>query len=78
MKDRRSIDSKIVRSNPDQMIPGTLATFANLQWEYKSVLLLRCTDINKYGLEGWELVSVSAQPGDAAVFYFKRPIIQPQ
>ncbi len=57
----------------DPMIPATLEVAAPPRWEYRSVLLPREADINPYGAEGWELVSVTAQPGDQAVYYFRRP-----
>lgn len=70
---KRQIDRKMIRENPDQMTPGTLLESAPAKWEYKSLLLSRTADLNRMGLEGWELISVIPQPGDQAVFYFRRP-----
>ncbi len=68
MRSYRATDQKIVREIPDiqaQASPG-------VRWEYKSILLPRAWNLNPFGAEGWELVSVIAQPGDQAVFYFRR------
>ena len=42
------------------------------QWEHKGVLAPRLPVPSQFEAEGWELVSVIPQPGDQAVFYFKR------
>lgn len=42
------------------------------QWEYKNDLLERDADLAQFGAFGWELVAVTAQPADQAMFYFKR------
>jgi hypothetical protein len=47
------------------------------RWEYPVEIRPRQErpDINPYGLQGWELVSVISNPFDAqSVFYFKRPL----
>lgn len=73
MKDRRSIDSKMVRSNPDPMAPiGSELEIATVAYEYLAVEGPRLVDIASYGAQGWELTSVIPQPADRAVFYFKR------
>ncbi len=42
------------------------------RWEYRNVHGPRLLDLSKFGEDGWELVSVIPQPGDQAVFYFRR------
>lgn len=42
------------------------------QWEYRSRLMDRETDLSQFGSEGWELASVTNAGADQAVFYFKR------
>lgn len=42
------------------------------RWEYRSVLMPRLAELDQFGEEGWELVSVVSSPADEAVFYFKR------
>lgn len=59
-------------SDPMAPISGTVLSALPLKYEYSSVLLSRSADINKYGADGWELVSVTAAPGDQAMFYFRR------
>ena len=47
------------------------------QWEYLIEILPRQErpNLNPYGSQGWELVSVISNPFDAqSVFYFKRPL----
>lgn len=68
----RSVDEKMVRENPDPMTPASLETARTPKWEYKSALLPREADISAHGAEGWECYSVTAQPGDLAMFYFRR------
>ena len=70
---RAAIDRGMTAASPDPMIPATLEAIAPPRWEYKSVLLARQADINSYGAAGWELISVIPQPGDNAMFYFRRP-----
>lgn len=42
------------------------------QWEYRSAIMDREADLSQFGAEGWELVSVTAEAGDRATYYFKR------
>ncbi len=70
---RAGIDRGMTAASPDPMIPATLGVTALPTWEYKSALLARQADINPYGAAGWELVSVIPQPGDNAMYYFRRP-----
>jgi len=42
-----------------------------IQWEYKMLDMENKEDLNEYGKEGWELVSVVAEQG-AWMFFFKR------
>ncbi len=72
MKSTRHVDDKMVRENPDAMAPASILSCKPPQWEYKSVLLSRGDDINGYGADRWELVSVIPQPADQAMFYFRR------
>lgn len=60
-------DEKMFRDNPDPMAPasvGTALLSANHGWEYRSLHGPRLMDLNPFGAEGWELISVIAQPGD--------------
>jgi hypothetical protein len=44
------------------------------QYQYMTVMLPNDADINRFGADGWELVSVIPSTLDMAVFYFrKRP-----
>ena len=72
MKTKTIIDSKMIRVITDPMTPGTLSAMENPKWEYKSVLLDRRADLNPFGADGWELVSVSGQGADQMMFYFRR------
>lgn len=66
MRERKSIDSKMIRP-----IPGEVVLSAP-EWEYKTVIASRSADLNALCLGAWELVAVTAQPGDMATYYFKR------
>lgn len=44
------------------------------QWEYRSGVMELGADLSQYGVEGWELVSVTPVPHDpgSAAYHFKR------
>ncbi len=67
MRDRKSVDDRMVRETP-----GMPHANDGKQWEFKTVTGSRSMDLNLYGADGWELVSVIAQPGDQAAYYFTR------
>ena len=67
MKDRKAVDERMVRE-----IPGTLPRADGPKWEYRTVLASRDADLNRYGEQGWELVSAIPQPADQVAYCFKR------
>lgn len=75
MKRRRSAPDALEIRQGDvdagMVVSGPL-TAVTPSYEYKSVILPRLADLNSYGKQGWELVSVTAQPGDNAIYYFRR------
>jgi hypothetical protein len=71
MKIRRSREKEF-RDIPDGMAPRGLSACEPPRWEYRSLLLPRLADLSQHGAEGWELVSVIAQPADQAAYYFRR------
>jgi hypothetical protein len=56
----------------DMKMPPTQRTDNRLRWEYRTELMHRNAELDQFGEEGWELVSVLQSPADEAVFYFKR------
>lgn len=44
------------------------------QYQYMTVMLPNDADINRFGADGWELVSVIPAPLDRAVFYFRKRV----
>jgi hypothetical protein len=70
---KRFIDRKMVREIPDPMAPKSAVEQLGISpWEYRSVFGPRLADLSPFGADGWELVTVIPQPGDQAVFYFRR------
>jgi hypothetical protein len=45
-----------------------------VRYKYLNVMLSNAADINRFGDEGWELVSVIPAPLDRAVFYFRKRV----
>ena len=43
------------------------------QWEYLKVAGNTDTDLNRLGVQGWELASTSTYESGSVVFFFKRP-----
>lgn len=74
MKVKKSVDRRMVREVFDPLAPETTAGGPRPRWQYMSRLLPRTADLDEFGDEGWELVSVIAQPADQAVYYFRRRI----
>lgn len=44
------------------------------RYKYLNVMLSNAADINRFGDEGWELVSVIPATLDRAVFYFRKRV----
>ncbi len=72
MKEKKTVDERIVREvlGPKPALPAPPPP--GPAWEYKTVVESRDADLNFLGADGWELVSAIPQPGDRAVYYFKR------
>src|SRR5262245_51903646 len=52
----------------------TTATYSTPeQWEYKITGCLTESELNKLGLQGWELVSVRGNEANCLNLFFKRP-----
>ena len=65
----KPVDEKMIRE-----VPGAAPRAEDPKWEYKTVIASHDasqTILNRLGAEGWELVSVTAQPGDRAAYYLK-------
>ncbi len=68
-----TVDSAMIKEIPPDLMTPAAAIAAYPLWEYETILLARESDLNAYGAKGWELISVTSQPGDMAMFYFRRP-----
>jgi hypothetical protein len=67
------VDPGMIKENPDPMMPKNAIGFLEApKWEYQSVAGSRLLNLSGFGSEGWELTAVIGQPGDQAVFYFRR------
>ncbi len=74
IENKGEIDRGMTSMRPDPMAPGSmLEVLGPPLWEYKSVLLARDANINSFGADRWDLISVIPQPGDNAMYYFRRP-----
>lgn len=72
----KPVDEKMIREVPNALkeVPGAVLRAEDPKWEYKTVIAahdVSQTILNRLGAEGWELVSVTAQPGDRAAYYLK-------
>ena len=68
----KPVDGKMIREVPNALKEVPRAE--DPKWEYKTVIAahdVSQTILNRLGAEGWELVSVTAQPGDRAAYYLK-------
>jgi hypothetical protein len=48
------------------------SVFMQQKWEYLVVVLAEQADINQYGEEGWDLLSVNPHAFNESTYYFKR------
>lgn len=65
----------IHRGNVDDgFVAGTLLETPEPRYKYLNVMLSNAADINRFGDEGWELVSVIPATLDRAVFYFRKRV----
>jgi hypothetical protein len=71
--DEPKLQGREFHNDPDPMAPASSLLSWPEKWEYKTVIGPRELNLNELGNQGWELVSVTAYPGDQAAFHLKRP-----
>lgn len=45
-----------------------------LQWEYNKVYGMGVEQLDEYGKEGWELISVVSDGEEDYIYFFKKPV----
>jgi hypothetical protein len=64
---------RVAPLSADKMVPATITPVDQKRWEYLVIIAGERTDLNPYGIDGWELVTVLTHAFNESTYHFKRP-----
>ena len=69
----QEIYTRVATISNDEIIPVGISAAGPVRWEYLAFIAGERADLNPYGADGWELVSVLTHAFNESTYHFKRP-----